>query len=197
MITTYPLFIIRYLKHRFLTGFNRIGWKVGFGSGVTIRQAANISIGNSVYLDNYVVLQAPNKFEKTSKHSSVKLKIEDKVTVGLCTMISAVKKIHIQKNVLISQHCFIGDHNHEYKDITTPIRFQGLTNIKPIIIKEGAWIGANCTICTGVTIGKNSVVGANSVVTKSIPDFSVSVGTPAKVIKRFNKKTEAWEKYDQ
>lgn len=65
----------------------------------------------------------------------------------------------------------------------TPIYFQGHGEVEQVKLREGCWIGANCIILPGVTVGKNSVVGAGSVVTKSIPDFSVAVGSPAKVIK--------------
>lgn len=166
---------------------------MGFGSGVSIRNVEFISLGNNVFLDNSVVLQLSEEHEHYGSKKP-KVIIEDKVTIGLGTMISAAKYILIKNNVLISQNCFIGDHDHEYKDINVPIRFQGLKNVRPVIINEGAWIGANVTVCSGVTIGKNAVVGANSVVKDNIPDYAVAAGVPAKVIKRFNAKTKSWEK---
>jgi acetyltransferase-like isoleucine patch superfamily enzyme len=51
------------------------------------------------------------------------------------------------------------------------------------LLREGCWIGANTVILPGVTIGKNAVVGASSVVTKSIPDYAIAVGNPARVIR--------------
>lgn len=185
---------LRFLYYRLFYQFYHLGWPVGFGSGVSIRSAKYISLGNNVFLDNGAVLQLS---EEHLKYGSQKPKIEigDKVTIGLGAMMSAAMHILIKKNVLISQHCFIGDHDHEYKDINMPIRFQGLRNVRPIVIKEGAWIGANTTICSGVTIGKNSVIGANSVVKDDIPDNAVAAGIPAKVIKRYNEKSKTWEKY--
>lgn len=53
----------------------------------------------------------------------------------------------------------------------------------PITINDDVWIGANAVIAAGVTIGKHCVIGAGSVVTKDVPDYSVAVGNPAKVIK--------------
>ena len=187
------IFGLRYLYHRLFTNFYHLGRRVGFGKNVAIRNPKYISLGNNVYLDNNAILQVPEEHAEYGSHKP-KLEIEDKVTVGSTTMISAVNSIQIKKNVLISQHCFIGDHNHEYKDINTPIRYQGLTNVAPIVIDEGAWIGANVTVAPGVKIGKNAVVGANSVVTKDVPDYSVAVGLPAQVIKKYNFKTKKWER---
>lgn len=187
------IFGLRYLYHFIFSGFYHLGKKVGFGSNVAIRNARYISLGNNVYLDNNAILQIPEEHIGYGLHKP-KLEIEDKVTVGSTTMISAVKSIQIKENVLISQHCFIGDHDHGYKDINTPIRYQDLTNVKPIVIDEGAWIGANVTVVSGVRIGKNAVIGTNSVVTKDIPDYSVAVGVPTKVIKKYNFKTKKWEK---
>lgn len=186
------IFGLRYIYFRLFYRFYHLGWPVGFGKGVSIRNARFISLGNNVFLDNNAVLQLSEEHLKYGSQKP-KVEIEDKVTIGLGTMISAAKHILIKKNVLISQHCFIGDHDHEYKDINTPIRFQGLRNVKPVVIDEGAWIGANVTVCSGVTIGRNSVVGANSVVKNDVPDYAVAVGTPAKIIKRYDHKTKQWK----
>lgn len=65
-----------------------------------------------------------------------------------------------------------------------PIYDQGFYVSREVMLREGCWIGANVVILPGVTIGKNAVIGAGSIVTKSIPDFCVAAGNPAKVIKQ-------------
>jgi acetyltransferase-like isoleucine patch superfamily enzyme len=65
---------------------------------------------------------------------------------------------------------------------------------KVITISDDVWIGANSVITAGVTVGKHSVIGAGSVVTKDIPAYAVAAGNPAKVLKKYNFDTEAWEK---
>ena len=65
---------------------------------------------------------------------------------------------------------------------------------KPVSIGDGCWIGEKVCILPGVTIGKKCVIGAGSVVTKSIPDYSIAVGNPAKVVKQYNFETQHWEK---
>ena len=188
------VFGLRYLYFRLFYGFYHMGWPVGFEMGVSVRNAKFISLGDNVFLDNNVVLQLSEEYKKYGLEKP-KLEIENKVTIGSGTVISAAQHILIKKNVLISQHCFIGDHDHEYKNINIPIRHQGLRNVRPVVINEGAWIGANVTVCSGVTIGKNSVIGANSVVKEDVPDYAVAAGSPAKVIKRYDEKSKTWKRY--
>jgi acetyltransferase-like isoleucine patch superfamily enzyme len=72
---------------------------------------------------------------------------------------------------------------------------QGIDNIKPVAIGRNSWLGQNAVVLPGVTIGEHCVIGANSVVNRSIPDFSIAVGTPARVVKTFNRQTKRWEKF--
>lgn len=73
--------------------------------------------------------------------------------------------------------------NHKFEDVTIPIYYQGHSPAKSVLVKEGSWIGANSVILPGVTIGRNSVVGAGSIVTKDVPDFTLVAGNPAKMIR--------------
>ena len=84
--------------------------------------------------------------------------------------------IIIEDYALVAAHAKIisNDHDPYYRPALT---------CKPVIIKEGAWIGAGAAIMKGVTVGKYAIIGSNSVVTKDIPDYAVAVGVPAKVIK--------------
>ncbi|TLS19666.1 MAG: acyltransferase [Betaproteobacteria bacterium] len=94
--------------------------------------------------------------------------------------------IVIEDNVLIASGVHIYCDNHEFSDISRPICDQGYRAPRPVLICKGAWIGAKAIILPGVTIGRNAVVGAGSVVVRSIPDFSLAVGNPARVIKRLD-----------
>ena len=88
--------------------------------------------------------------------------------------------ITIEDNVQIAGNVSILSNNHD------PYERMVLT-CKPVVIKQGAWIGAGATILPGVTVGKYAIVGAGSVVTKDVPDYSVVVGNPAKVVKTLDK----------
>jgi lipopolysaccharide O-acetyltransferase len=65
-------------------------------------------------------------------------------------------------------------------------------NGEPVTINGGAWLGERCCILSGVTIGRKSIIGANSVVTKDIPDFCIAAGNPAKVIKHYDFNLHRW-----
>ena len=98
--------------------------------------------------------------------------------------INAANSITIEDNVAIGSGCIITDtdsHPLGYEDRMADDN--GKTKTAPIFIKEGAFIGARCIIMKGVTIGAHSVIGAGSIVTKSIPDNCIACGNPAKVIK--------------
>lgn len=91
--------------------------------------------------------------------------------------------IDIRDDVLIGSGVHIYVSNHEFRNTDIPICFQGHTSSKKVVIREGAWIGACTIILPGVEVGKNSVIGANSVVTKNVPDNMVYAGNPAKKIR--------------
>jgi len=91
--------------------------------------------------------------------------------------------VEIEDDVLIGSGVHIYVENHKFMDSNKAILYQGHDLAKKVTIMKGSWIGANAIILPGVTLGKNSVVGAGSVVTKSTSDFSVVVGSPAKMVK--------------
>ena len=121
------------------------------------------------------------------------VEINDEVHIG------ATQKIIIEDNVLIASKVYISDHNHgSYKgdeqDSPMSIPKERKIHSSPIKIEKNVWIGELCCILQGVTIGEGSIIGAMSVVTKDIPPYTIAVGSPAKLIKRYNFKTKKWDK---
>lgn len=112
------------------------------------------------------------------------ISIGKNVVVRPSTMMFADKfaQIILEDNVMMGAGVHFYVNNHKFDNREVPLIDQGYYPSEGILIKNGAWIGANSTILPGVTIGKNAVVGAGSIVTKSIPDFMIAVGNPAKVI---------------
>lgn len=104
---------------------------------------------------------------------------------------TVIGPVQIDDDVIFAQHVTLSGLNHEYRDVHTPIHKQPINTAK-IHVKSGAWLAANCVITAGVTIGKNSVVAAGSVVTKDVPDYAVVAGNPAKIIKQFDFEREEW-----
>ena len=111
--------------------------------------------------------------------------------IGLSNVI--IGPVKLGNYVMLAQNIVISGLNHGYEDVTLPPRIQKVVT-RQITIEDNVWIGANCTITAGVTIGKHAVIGAGSVVTKDIPRFSVAVGNPARVIKKYNFETNTWDK---
>ncbi len=111
-----------------------------------------------------------------------KLSIGNNSFIGRYCILSAWHEIIIEDNVLFSNMIWVTDHQHKF-DLKTQVDFSNCNNLKPLRIKSGTWIGNKVTIMQGVTIGKNCVIGANSVMTKDIPDSCVAAGVPAKVIR--------------
>ena len=121
------------------------------------------------------------------------VEINDEVHIG------ATQKIIIEDNVLIASKVYISDHNHgSYKgdeqDSPMSIPKERKIHSSPIRIEKNVCIGDLCCILQGVTIGEGSIIGAMSVVTKDIPPYTIAVGSPAKLIKRYNFKTKKWDK---
>lgn len=115
--------------------------------------------------------------------------IGDYTRIGLrCTIIGPVQ---IGNHVILAQNIAISGLNHRYDDPQLPINEQGVTTA-PIVIEENSWIGANSVITAGVRIGRHTVVGAGSVVTKDIPQYSIAVGNPARVIKKYDFDLKKW-----
>ena len=116
--------------------------------------------------------------------------IGDRSLIGMGNVI--IGPVTIGNDVILAQNIVISGLNHGYEDIDIPPSLQKIIT-KEIILENSIWIGANTVITAGVTIGRHSVIGAGSVVTKNIPAFSVAVGNPAKVIKQYNSLTSSWE----
>jgi acetyltransferase-like isoleucine patch superfamily enzyme len=117
--------------------------------------------------------------------------IGNKVRVGIGSVI--IGPVRMGNGSGLGQHVFVSGFNHGYQDGSRNSSEQPL-DIRPVIIGEESHIGANSAVLAGITIGKRCQIGAGSVVTRDIPDFSVAVGNPARVIKRFNQETGVWEK---
>ena len=128
----------------------------------------------------------------TGKKKSL-LKIGEDCVLGNYNHIYASSSIIFEKEVLTADRVYISDCAHCYEDVSKSIIRQPIKQLNEIIIGEGAWLGENVCII-GASVGKHSIVGANSVVTKDIPDFSVAVGSPAKVVKRYDFILKEWVK---
>ena len=117
--------------------------------------------------------------------------IGDYSRIGLRNTI--IGPVHIGSHVNLAQNITVSGLIHNYQDVDIRIDEQGVSTAL-ITIEDDVWVGANAVILSGVTIGKHSVVAAGSVVSRSIPPYSVCAGVPAKVIKQYDFTTGKWIK---
>jgi len=134
------------------------------------------------------------------KNNSAIIEIGENCQLNDYVHIGAIEKIIIGNNVLIASKVFITDHNHGYygnKDFNSPPDISPNNRTlysEKVTIGDNVWLGEFVSILPGVEIGAGSIIGAMSVVTHNIPPNSIAVGIPAEVIKKYNSKTESWEK---
>lgn len=112
------------------------------------------------------------------------VRIGDRCLIGKGSGIVGHFGIQIGNDVWTGHHVYITDQNHGYDDITRPISQQSQPE-RPVVIGDGSWLGFGTVVLPGAHIGKHVTIGAHSVVTGEIPDYSVAVGAPARVIRRY------------
>lgn len=137
-----------------------------------------ISIGSDVLIGEYAWLNA--KDDRGSGEPT--LVIEDGAYLGRFVQINAWRNVRIGKQVMIGDRAYISDAEHNFRETDRPIKVQGDRFAGEVTLLEGCWIGIGAVVLPGVTIGRNAVVAANSVVTRSVPDRTVVGGVPARPI---------------
>ncbi len=118
------------------------------------------------------------------------MSIGDRCLIGKGSGIVGHLRIEIGDDVWTGHHVYITDQNHGYEDVDLPISKQSMPE-KPVRIGNGSWLGHGTIVLPGAQIGDHVVVGANSVVTGTLPDNCVAVGAPARVV-RLHVPGEGW-----
>jgi acetyltransferase-like isoleucine patch superfamily enzyme len=186
-----------YLRSKFYPLlFKSVGSSVFFGKGITLRHPHKIRIGDNVMIDDYCMLDAKGQTNKG-------IVIEDGVFIGRgsilcckdgdievqngasvsynCELFSS-RYLCIGKRSMIAAYCYLmsgGSYDYQHSEVSFSDQ-DGYAK-GPTVIGEGCWLGTKVVVLDGVSIGDRAVVGAGSVVTKSLPSRAVAVGIPAKV----------------
>ncbi|MEN9918139.1 MAG: hypothetical protein RL662_575 [Bacteroidota bacterium] len=154
---------------------------------ITILGEKYISVGKNVTIGSRTILTAWDNYENIKFNPQIT--IGDNVSIGEDCHITAINKIEIGDNVLMGKKITITDNAHGKSEsealALSPIK-RPLFSKGSVIIESGVWIGDKVTILGGVKIGKNCIIGANSVVTSNIPENCVVGGIPAKILKNLN-----------
>lgn len=167
-----------------------------FGKNAVVMHPSNIPNPEFVKIGENTVILQKSRIQVynilTGLCANVTIGTDCYIGAGLSILAGA--NISIGNSVLIASEVFIGSENHGMNpESESPYMDQPLV-CKPVIISDDCWIGEKVCILPGVSIGKKCVIGAGSVVTKDIPDFSIAAGNPAKVIKQWNFEKHIWEK---
>jgi acetyltransferase-like isoleucine patch superfamily enzyme len=104
--------------------------------------------------------------------------------LNIGVMVAACALVEIGDHCMFANGCFISDADHRFDAPDRPVPWQGFTSEGPTRVGHNVWCGAHVIVTSGVTVGERSVIGANSVVTRDIPAYSVAAGAPAKVLRR-------------
>lgn len=176
--------------------FKKVGRGTVFGRSVTIRHPRKISIGENVVVDDNCVLDAKGPAGSgitigdnviISRNTILSCKggsihVGDNANIGINCVIHSESVVRMGSNILVAAYCYIvAGGNHDFSRTDIPIVQQRSVSKGGIVIEDNVWLGARVTVMDGVTIGRDSVVGANSLVTRSLPEFVIAFGSSAKV----------------
>jgi acetyltransferase-like isoleucine patch superfamily enzyme len=167
-----------------LSQFKSVGNDINIQGEYFFINPKYISIGSDFHTLFNLRLEAWDKYGADSYTPEIIIK--NNVRFGADCHIGCINKVIIGNNVLIASKVFITDHTHGQVSRAelekTPLE-RPLFSLGPVIIEDNVWIGENVVVMPGITIGKNSIIGANAVVTKSVPENSVAVGVPATILR--------------
>jgi len=151
-----------------------LGKKVYIGEGTLMdagKLSSRIVLEDDVYISRYCALRS----------GFGEIHIDEQVSIGEGSFVDGNGGIEIGKDSLLARGVVLLTGNHIYKNREVPIRFQGTETAK-VKIGQDVWLGAHVVVLPGMTIGGGSVIASGAVVTKDIPDYSLAVGVPARVV---------------
>jgi len=184
----------RYVRH-FLSCFPAPKG-VRCGEGARVQFPRRISGGRFISLGRRTEVGADPMIaaisESAGERFSPSVEIGDDVYIGPHLYLVCVSSIKIGRGAVLSEHVFIADVSHGISPEDGPIMKQRLVPGGPISIGENTFLGFRSSVMAGVSIGKHCVIGSNTVVTKSIPDYCLVVGNPGRIIKRYDFESKTW-----
>jgi acetyltransferase-like isoleucine patch superfamily enzyme len=186
--------VLRKLLYGLLLG--SVGRGVVFGHGVVLRHPHKIRLGNRVVIDDLVVLDAKGTTnEGITVHDDVFLGrgtilsckngdivLGEGVNIGFHSEVFSASRVEVGRGGLFAAYTYLVGGGHEFERPDLAVLEQARTS-RGIVVGDNTWLGAGAKILDGVRLGKSVVVGAGAVVTGDLPDGSVAVGVPARIIR--------------
>jgi acetyltransferase-like isoleucine patch superfamily enzyme len=157
---------------------------------VSVYNEHAISIGSDTMIGQYVSLSAgivPGQHMLTP----TVVRIGSRCLIGKGSGIVGHWSIDVGDDVWTGHDVYITDQNHGYADVDLPISLQSMPE-RAVRIGDGSWLGHGTIVLPGADIGRHVVIGAGSVVTGTLPDFTVCVGSPARVVRRYDHDAHSW-----
>lgn len=183
-------------KKRFAKSFAQLDRTSGFGTDGCGKECSIVG-PEHMYIGPECAFGSNTEFVCLNSHFdqqlSPRLTIGKHVRMTSKCRITCAGNITIGNDVLFAPEVFVTDHNHGMNPTVEGGYSKQPLVVKDVFIGDGTWCGQRVCILPGVTIGKHCIIGAGSIVTHSIPDYSMAVGNPAKVIKQWNNIKEKWE----
>jgi NDP-sugar pyrophosphorylase family protein len=165
----------------------QIGSRVVLSRGFSTNHPDCVFIDNDVFINEHCwmsLLKTNSQRGSPDVPLLPVLRVGSNSYIGRFVTFACMDKIIIGADVMIADRVFIGDCHHGFMNRDLPIKEQYLFSPGPVHIGDGSWIGVNAAIMPKVTIGRNCVIGANSVVTSDVPDYHIAVGAPARILRK-------------
>lgn len=180
--------------------FHHVGQGTVFGRNIALRNTRKIAFGNGCIIDDNCALDGSSTHElgisigdqamiaRNVQISSKggRIRIGQNASIGANAELRAVESnvLDIGDDVLIAPSVYLGGTRYHFDRMDIPIAHQGIDARGGVRIGSGCWLGAAIVVIDGVTIGRDAIIAAGSVVTDNIPDFAIAGGIPARVIRR-------------
>ncbi len=188
--------IIKYILHTDKIGKIKKRKFYAFGKGsVVYKPYLQLSGVNNIVIGNNTTILSNSRLSTygNSKQPLINIGNNCYIGFGFTILAGTGAKINIGNDVLIASNVLITNENHGINPDDLNEYMNQKLYCKNVSIGDGCWIGEKVCILPGVNIGKKCVIGAGAIVTKSVPDYSIAVGNPARVIKKYDFNKHSWE----
>ncbi|HXB16809.1 MAG TPA: acyltransferase [Solirubrobacteraceae bacterium] len=144
------------------------------GNVLEALREGRLELGEGVLLEPGVWITAPD---------AARVRIGEGTFLNRNVMVASQQLVEIGAHCMLANGCFVSDASHRFDDLERPVTWQGFESKGPSRIGDNCWLGVGVVVTSGVTVGERCVIGANSVVTRDIPPYSIAAGAPARVLR--------------